>query len=340
MKKMISMILAVVMLLALLTACGSPAASDTDNSGDGTQDATPIVIRIGHSSGESSDWQQALLVFKEDLEERSNGTLKVEIYPNETLGPELDNITGIQQGHCEGVLSGEALTNWTPYAALVSMPYACASMEAAEKIADSEEIGGVIEKNIIETAKLHPIGYFLRSARNLTSSKEIRSFDDVAGLKIRVPNNKLSIALWTAFGASATPMAWSEVFTSLQNGTIQAQENPSTTIYDNNLFEVQDYLIKTEHTISWIYVCLGEDFWQSLTAEQQNMIDASAKVMNDWQHDYLMQSVDEVEAKLGEKMTIIDIDKTPFIEAALQVVKEEVDADVYALYEKMVEMGK
>lgn len=353
MKGRIAFLITAAMLAASLAGCGGSgtSASPTDNTsaadnGAQASDSSvpaaedPVVLRIGHSQGETGDWHLALLEFKKDLEARTEGGITVEIYPNETLGNELDNVTSIQQGLCEGVLSGEALSNWTDTAALVSLPYAANSIDDMIRIASSEEIGGVIEQKIEENAHLHAIGFLVRSARNLTSNREIRSFDDVKGLKIRVPNNNLSVALWNAFGAAATPMAWSEVFTSLQNGTLEAQENPYSSILSNNIQEVQKYLIKTEHTYSWIYVLLGEEVWDSLSAEQQTAVEASSKVMMDFQQQFLKDDIANQEAQLAEQMTIIEIDKTPFIEAAKSVLEEQLSEENYELYLKMTEMNE
>ena len=355
MKKLISTLLAAAMLTGVLSACGTaaaPAAAPVPAAAEGAAEEAapaaeagadlgePVKLRIGHTNAPDTDWQKALEVFKEDLEKRTDGNITVEIYPSETLGPELDNITGIQQGNCEGVLSGESLSNWTPYAALVSTPYAVNSLDDLITIAESEEVGKVIEQKIIESAQLHPIGFFIRKPRNLTANREIRSIDDVKGLKIRVPNNNLSVALWNAFGASATPMAWSEVFTALQNGTLDAQENPSDVILSQNLAEVQDYVIKTEHAYSWIYVLLGENVWQSMTDAQRDAVMESAKVMCDYQHNYIKEQAAADEAALAEKMTIIEIDKAPFIEIAKKVLEDQFEPDVYELYLKMVEMNK
>lgn len=357
MKKFLALLLSLMMTVTLLSACGSnPGSADKGNNPGGSaaadsgtdagsdsgagESTEPIVLRIGHSQGEASDWQLALLEFEKAVESSTNHSIEVEIYPSETLGAELDNITGIQQGLCEGVLSGEALSNWTPYASLVSMPYAVNSLDDLITIASSEEVGGVIESQIIESAKLHPIGFFVRSARNLTSNKPVNSIEDLKGVKIRVPNNSISVDLWNAYGADALPMAWSEVFTSLQNGTLDGQENPYANILSNNIQEVQKYLIKTEHTYSWIYVLLGEDVWQSMTSEQQAAVEAAAQVMMDFQHDYIKNEVSKQEEELRAQMTFIDIDKAPFIEITKEVLKNNLEEDIYNLYLKMVDMNQ
>lgn len=336
MKKIVALMLASTMSLGLLVGCGSnSAAGSGKDSGNGEK----VVIRIGHAQNEQSDWHLALEEFKKSVEEQSDGSMVVEIYASETLGNEMDNIASVQQGNCEGVVSGDSMSNWTPYAALLGMPYAINSLDDLITIASSDEIGGVIEEKIIENVKLHPVGFFIRTARNLTSNKKVESIDDMKGLKIRVPNNPLHVKLWNAFGASATPMAQSEVFSALQNGTIDAQENPYANILANNLQEVQKYLVKTEHVFSWIYVLLGEDFWQTLTEEQQGIINTAAEAMQKFQWDYIKNAAAEQEAQLQGTMEFIDIDKAPLQEISKQVLKEELEPDVYDLYLKMVDMN-
>lgn len=341
MKKALAFVLALAALLCALTACApkQSAQSTTESNASTTGTDSPIVIRIGHAQNEDGDWHKSLEVFKERVETLSEGSIKVELYANETLGAEMDNITAIQQGNCEGVLSGDTMSNWTPYAALLAMPYAASSMDSLIEIASSEEIGGVIEEQIRQNVKLHPIGFFIRSARNLTANKKIESIDDLKGLKVRVPNNPLHISLWNAFGASATPLAWGEVFSALQNGTIEAQENPYANIISANLPEVQHYLIKTEHVYSWIYILLGEDFWNSLTEEQQTIINTAADEMQTFQWKYLKDEVANQEAQLQEVMEFIEVDKAPFIEIAKQVLEEQLDPEIYDLYLKMVDMN-
>lgn len=341
MKKALAFVLALAALLCALTACApkQSAQSTTESNASTTGTDSPIVIRIGHAQNEDGDWHKSLEVFKERVETLSEGSIKVELYANETLGAEMDNITAIQQGNCEGVLSGDTMSNWTPYAALLAMPYAASSMDSLIEIASSEEIGGVIEEQIRQNVKLHPIGFFIRSARNLTANKKIESIDDLKGLKVRVPNNPLHISLWNAFGASATPLAWGEVFSALQNGTIEAQENPYANIISANLPEVQHYLIKTEHVYNWIYILLGEDFWNSLTEEQQTIINTAADEMQTFQWQYLKDEVANQEAQLQEVMEFIEVDKAPFIEIAKQVLEEQLDPEIYDLYLKMVDMN-
>ena len=125
--------------------------------------------------------------------------------------------------------------------------------------------------------QIRPIDYFARGPRELTSNSPIKSPDDLNGLKMRVPNVPLFIDVWKALGASPRPMAFSEVFTSLQNGTIDAQENPLALIRSANFYEVQKYVNLTDHVRSWIYLTISEITWKKLSSEQQQAVMEAAQ---------------------------------------------------------------
>jgi len=192
--------------------------------------AAEMTLKLGHLANEQNVWHKAALKFGEELKTLTNGRIEVEVYPNESLGKEMDLLTGMQLGTVDMTISGESLQNWAPMAALLAVPYAYKSLEQMDAVAGGE-IGDQIEAEIIAKAQVRPIAYFARGPRNLTSNRAIKSPDDLNGLKLRVPNVPLFVDVWKALGAQPTPMAFSEVFTSLQNGTIDAQENPITTIW-------------------------------------------------------------------------------------------------------------
>lgn len=326
----------------LCTVCVLLAVADLCLAGGGGESksaAKKIVLRVGHAQNEKGDWQKGLEVFAKEASERTKAEVEVQIFPNETLGRELDNITSIHQGTAEMVLSGDSMVNWAPYAAAVALPYAMKNgYSDVEKALARPDIGGVIEKDIIENVKLKPLGYFLRSARNLTANRKVEKYADLRGLKMRIANNPLHQKLWSAFGASANPMNWSEVFSALQNGTIEAQENPYAQIISANIYEVQKYLVLTEHIYTWIYVLVGVDVWNKLSPSQQAALQESADIATKFQHDYHKNEVREQEEFLKGKMEFISIDKTPFIETSKKVLKTELSPELYAIYEKMLNL--
>lgn len=217
-------------LLSTLTFCHS------------SEEKPEFTLRFGHIMNEDNTWHKASVKFKEEVEEKSNGRIQVKIYPNEQLGKEMDMITGILSGSLDFVITAESLENWSlPYAILCATPYAIRDSEHLRKVAGGP-IGKEIEAHIEEIAGLKPIAWFERGARNLTSNVPIRHPEDLKNMIIRVPNVSLFVKTWSALGAKPTPMAFSEVFTALQQSTVHGQENPFSHIRNAGLYEVQKIL--------------------------------------------------------------------------------------------------
>ncbi|MEZ5476518.1 MAG: TRAP transporter substrate-binding protein [Thiolinea sp.] len=187
--------------------------------------AADVTLKLGHLANEDNIWHKAALKFGDELKSLTDGRIEVEVYPNESLGKEMDVINGMQLGTADMTITGESLQNWAPMAALLAVPYAYKSLEHMDEVA-SGEVGDQIKAEIIEKAQVRPIAYFARGPRNLTSNREIKSPDDLNGLKMRVPNVPLFVDVVEIAGHGQPDGVFGSRFTSLQNGTIDAQENP------------------------------------------------------------------------------------------------------------------
>lgn len=185
--------------------------------------AADVTLKLGHLANEENIWHKSAVKFGEEVKALTEGRVEVEVYPNESLGKEIDVINGMQLGTADMTITGESLQNWAPKAALLALPYAYKSLEHMDQVA-SGDIGQQIEAEIIEKAGIRPLTYFARGPRNLSANREITTPDDLNGFKLRVPNVPVFVAAWQAIGANPTPMAFSEVFTSLQNGTIEGRK--------------------------------------------------------------------------------------------------------------------
>ena len=300
--------------------------------------AAQITLKLGHLANEDNIWHKTAVKFGQELKALTKGKIKVEVYPNESLGKELDLINGMQLGTVDMTISGESLQNWAPKAALLAIPYAYKSLKHMDEIA-SGKLGDQIKAQIIKKAKVRPIAYFARGPRNLTTNRPIKSPADLRGLKMRVPNVPLFVDVWKSLGAQPTPMAFSEVFTSLQNGTIDAQENPLALIKSASFFEVQKYVNQTEHVRSWIYLIISELTWGKLSKADQSAVLKAASRAQKYERKLFMEDEKKLISELKAKgMTFVKVDKAAFANkaknAVLKNVKKEIRPIVRQLFSK------
>ena len=297
--------------------------------------AQEVTLKLGHLANEDNIWHKAVTRFAEEVDTLTEGRVAVEIYPNESLGKEIDLINGMQLGTADMTITGESLQNWAPKAALLALPYAYKSLEHMDEVA-SGEIGDQIEAEIIEKADIRPLTYFARGPRNLSANREITTPDDLDGFKLRVPNVPLFVAAWQALGANPTPMAFSEVFTSLQNGTIEGQENPLALFKSGGFYEVQSVVNRTEHVRSWIYLAISERSWGRLSEEDQAALMEAAERTQTYERELFIADEEALVADLeGRGVTFHDVDQAAFAEGAREAVLGAVAEEIRPLAEEI-----
>ncbi len=297
--------------------------------------AQETTLKLGHLANEENSWHLASVRFAEELSALTDGRIAVEVFPNESLGKEIDLINGMQLGTVEMTITGESLQNWAPMAALLAVPYAYRSIEHMDEVA-SGEIGDQIEAQIVEKAQIRPIAYFARGPRELTSNRPITSPDELNGLKMRVPNVPLFVDVWEALGANPGPMAFSEVFTSLQNGTIEAQENPLALIRSASFHEVQSHVNMTEHVRSWIYLTIAETSWQQLSEDDRAAVMEAAARAQAYERELFEESLAADRAFLEEKgMTFVEVDAAAFQAKAKDAVLANVNDEIKPIVEDL-----
>ena len=239
---------------------------------------TAIIVKEDHT------WYKAFDYFKQILEERSNGRIEVQLYPSEQLAKEIEAIRLIQAEVIDITTTGSTLTNWFEAATFCELPYLMKD-SVDMNLYINGRVGKLMETEMIEKAGVRALCHFERGPRHLTSNRPIRHPDDLDGLILRVPNVPSFVTTWSALGAKPTPMAFSEVFTSLQQGTIQGQENPFAMINNGGFAEVQKYINLTGHVISWVYAVIGEKQFQKLPPDLQELVIQAGKEMQKYEHN-------------------------------------------------------
>lgn len=275
MKRILATILALTMALGL-TACGG---SDSASGSDGETGGQTITLRASCSTAPTHPYSLGLEKFAELVAERTEGAVKIDIFSNAQLGDERANIEDLQMGTLDiAVSSTGPLGNFAEDFLILDLPYLFTDYEHAHAVLDGE-----IGDNLI--AQLDNLGivggaFWENGFRQMTNSKHaINTPEDCAGLKLRCMENQAHIAAFSALGMDPTPMAWSEVFTALQQGVIDGQENPIAVIYSNAVYEAQDYLAITNHVYSAAMILFSKNTMNKLTEEQQQiLLDASKEV--------------------------------------------------------------
>ncbi len=348
-QKIAALVMAAALAVGSLTACGGGSSTASTTAAAAANDAAggdaaaadgeveEINLVFSHINAETHTWHKMALKFKELIEEKSGGKITVTIYPNNQLGSEIETVQSAiaGMGDCDIVLTGESMQTYVEELGIIGMPYAITSDEHMEAVLNGE-VGKELE-DLMLSAGLRVLGPIRRGPREITSNKLIKTPDDLQGFIIRTPESTMTMAAFEAMGAKPTPMAFSEIFTSLQQGVIHGQENPLANIYDASLYEVQDYVIKTDHLRAWVYFAISEARYSSFSPAAQAMIQECATEAIDYEHELFLEEEANLQSTLEEKgMEFIDVDQEPFKEKAVAGVLEVLTDRQKEIYEKMV----
>ena len=265
----------------------------------GTAMADPkYIMRIGTTTEPDGHYHKGLLQFKERVEKYTEGQVQVDIFLSSQLGNERDMIEGLGMGLIEGALTSSApLANFSSDFLLLDLPYIVTDREKAYKVMDGE-VGQAILGTMKDKGVL-AVGFWENGFRNVTNSKRpIVKPEDLKGLKIRTMENPIHQYTFEFFGATPTPMAWSEVFLALQQGTIDGQENPLIIIDTVKVYEVQKYISLTGHFYSPAVFMLSRQVFESYPKDIQEAILKAEKEARDWERAYSA----ELDAKLADSL--------------------------------------
>lgn len=315
-KQMVWLVLAAFVALPVFAGGDEEKASGEAKGSDEVK-----VMRVSHTLAPESHYHQGLLKLDELLKEKSGGRLQLQVHHSAQLGSERDVVEGVSLGTIEMTLTSSApLANFTDGFLVFNLPFIIRDREAAYKWMDGPE-GMKILKSL-ESAGIKGLGIWENGFRNLTNSaKAVSTPADLGGLKIRLMENPIHVATFETMGARAVPMPFGELFTALQQKTVDGQENPLVIIETSKFYEVQNYLTLTGHFYAPAILLINKDYWDNkLTAEDRKIFIEAEKEAKQWERDYSKKSEKELRAKLeGKGMTVIDVDKKDWASAVSSV---------------------
>ena len=313
------------MLAIVLTACGgSSSQSSTPSGGESGGGDQVVELVLGGVTSDSA--KEAAIFFAEKVAEYSDGTIKILDFPDNQLGNDETRFEMTQTGECDisiGSTSSVAATYNDFY--IYDVPFLFLNKKEVYDIGFNGEAGKQILSGLEELG-LKGLAFWENGFRNLTTtSKEIKGIEDLKGLKIRTMENDIHLAAWKAMGANPTPMAFSELFTALQQGTVDGQENPIGIIVGNGFEEVQKYLVMTEHVYTPYYVVMNLDRYNSLSEKQKEALEKAMAEATLYQYErsqyYEDNSLDKIEAAGCKVIKISEEEKMQYKNAV-----EKIDA--------------
>ena len=328
MKKKLLALLMMAVLVFSLAACGGGGDSGSADSGDGEGFAggQTFTVKIGHSDTTTNLINVSLENFAKYVEEQSGGAVKVDIYAAEQLGSNSEMAEMIEMGSLDAMMmpQGQEAT-LAPKINTLGLPFLFSDYESVYKVLDSE-IGDELVADLADHNMIQ-LAYWENGLRQTTNSKKpINTAADFKGLKIRTPEDAMTIAIFTALGDSPSPLAFSELYLALQQGTFDGQENPISNIHANNFQDVQKYLAMTNHKYECKNMIFSLTSWNKYPEDVQNLLKEAAKIYGDEHRKAIVDSQETMLKELeeaGMEVTYPDI-------ADLQAATASVYDDFYA----------
>jgi tripartite ATP-independent transporter DctP family solute receptor len=287
-----------------LISCGSDTDSDV------------TTLRLGHTLDTQHSVHKAMVHFGERLSELSNGAMDVKIYPSSQLGTEREMIELLQIGSLSMTkVSASPLEGFVPAMKIFSIPYIFRDNDHFWKVLNSEVGQGLLAG--VEPFRLKGLAYYDAGSRSFyTNNKPVRTPADLAGMKIRVLNSPTAVRTVRELGGAATPVAWGELYTALQQGVVDGAENNPPSYYLSRHYEIARYYSLDEHTSVPDVMLMSLRVWENLTDQQQEWVDKAMQDSVIFQRQAWQESTLDSLAKVkADGVEVIYPDKKPFVEA-------------------------
>ncbi|MGO4887503.1 TRAP transporter substrate-binding protein DctP [Anaerobacillus sp. MEB173] len=342
--KQILLFAALLLVSVIVTACGGGANetnSDSESSASESNEET-ITLELGHIAPADHGYQLGLEQFVQAVEEESNGKVKIEIYGAGQLGGERDMSEQVQLGTLDmALMTTGPLGNFVPNLAVLEMPFLFEDVDHAYRVLDGE-IGEELLKELEESG-FKGFAYWENGIRGISNSKhEIRTPEDMAGLKMRTLENDVFVETFRALGSDPTPIAWPETYTSLQQGVADGFDSPYAQFGTAKMYEVQDYYTEAGIYYASAILMMNMDKYNGLPADVQELLERLGKEFAPIQRDINKQLADEnKQLILDNGVEIVEVDEvdTEAFRAAVQPVYERF-ADQFGDYVERIQALK
>ncbi|MCK3777843.1 TRAP transporter substrate-binding protein [Ensifer sesbaniae] len=319
MLKLTKMALGLALPLVLLTA-GPTLAEIRDQT-----------IKFASANNKGHPQVMGMEKFAELVKDKSGGKIEVKLFPGGTLGGDVQTVSALQGGVIEmTVLNAGILANNVKQFGAVDLPFLFDSGAEADKVMDGA-FGDSLLKLLPDTG-LVGLGYWELGFRNLTNNRHpVTKLEDIKGLKIRTIQSPIPIELFNTLGANAVPLPYTELYTALETGTVDGQENPAANILNAKFYEVQKYMTLTRHQYNPQIVLVSKKFWDGLNDEEKTVLQAAATEARDYQRKVSREAdataLEEIR-KTGMEISELSPEETQKLRDAVKPVIEKFSAEI------------
>ncbi|BEU88429.1 TRAP transporter substrate-binding protein [Selenomonas sp. TAMA-11512] len=345
MKKKWLALLMTAVVAVVFAGCGGEGGSGASNAPADKKEGTQLLgkkeasihLKVGVTTAPDGHYVKGLQAMQQKLEELSGGTMTLDIYPNSALGGESDMMDAVSNGTQDMVLSSTgpipAFSKNTANWSTLDLPYLFENREQAYKVFDSPIGDGLLAE--FDGTGIKAVGFWENGFREVTNNKkEIKTPADLQGMKIRTMENHSHMATYAALGSTPTAMAWGEIFSALQQGTVDGQENPLAIILTAKVYEVQKYISMIDLFYSPCVLMINEGKYNGFTDEQKKWFDEAAQYAKGEQRR-ISQEIDAgARAEMESKGIIItDVNKAEWKETVKSVYNDaslNIDQDLLA----------
>lgn len=317
MKKFLAIILTLAMVFSLAACSGDSGNNEQGSSGD-----KAVTLKVAHWFAEDHPQHKALLKFKELVEEKSEGSITVEIYPNSQLGSEDTYIDSVKQGTVQMGATGTMIAKYVQHIYAAETPFLVSNWQEAQDIYTGETVN-LLTDGFEDESGMYIKAVTVNGFRQFSSNKTMYSIDEFKGQRIRVPNVPNYVQMVEALGASAIAMSLTELFTALETKTVDGQDNPFPTDVTSSFYEVQKYALQSNHMFSPMFWVMNKDFYDGLSDAQKTAVDESLEEARDYNWELSIAYNDEAKQTLLDNGMEITEPDDAYI-AALQAAMEPV----------------
>ncbi|NEU31173.1 TRAP transporter substrate-binding protein [bacterium LRH843] len=332
------LLLGLVSIFTLGIAAGCNQTEQVDVSSDKNVEAETYHIKLGHVLDSRHPYHLGAEKWKELIEEKSEGRIKIDLFHSSQIGGESQLQEGMRGNTIQAAIIGSTLGMLDSAFYVNDLPYVYDTAEEAHKKLDGE-LGTELFSRL-DAKGLKGLAWWEQGYRNVsTTNKPVHKPEDLKGLKIRVPETHTYIDTFNVLGANAITIPFAELFTALESKVVDGQENPIAQIYTSKLYEVQNHVSLTEHFYGTAALVISLDFYNSLPDDLKKIVDEASIEARDYEREQsAIQSKEFIaELKAAGVNVIEDIDKEAFKEATKSVIEmneEAIGKDILELLRK------